>query len=32
MPVWVYVVGGVVILVALLFVGMHFAGGDIPQH
>jgi hypothetical protein len=32
MPAWVYVVGGIVILAALLFVGMHFAGGGLPQH
>ena len=32
MPVWVYVVGGIVILAALIFVGMHFAGGGLPQH
>jgi hypothetical protein len=32
MPSWVYAVGAVVILAALIFVGMHFAGGGIPAH
>jgi len=32
MPAWVYAVGIVVILLALLLVGMHFAGGGIPSH
>jgi hypothetical protein len=32
MPRWVYAAGVVVILLALLFVGMHLAGGGIPSH
>lgn len=32
MPRWVYAVGAIVILAALIFVGMHFASGGIPQH
>jgi hypothetical protein len=32
MPKWVYAVGIVVILLALLLVGMHLAGGGIPTH
>jgi hypothetical protein len=32
MPKWVYVVGVVVILAVVLFVGMHFTGGGIPSH
>ena len=32
MPRWVYVVGVLVILGALAFVGMHLGGGGIPQH
>jgi hypothetical protein len=32
MPKWVYAVGAVVILLALVFVGLHFAGGGLPQH
>jgi hypothetical protein len=31
-PRWVYAVGIVVILLALAFVAMHFAGGGIPSH
>jgi hypothetical protein len=32
MPAWVYAVGIVVILLVLVFVAMHFAGGGIPIH
>jgi uncharacterized membrane protein len=32
MPKWVYVVGVVVILAAVIFVGMHLAGGGMPSH
>lgn len=32
MPKWVYAVGIVVILLVMVFVGMHFAGGGIPTH
>jgi hypothetical protein len=32
MPKWVYVVGVVVILLAVIFVGMHFAAGGVPSH
>lgn len=31
-PRWVYVVGIILILVALAFVAMHLAGGGIPSH
>jgi len=32
MPAWVYAFGIAVILIALVFVGLHLAGGGIPQH
>jgi hypothetical protein len=32
MPKWVYVVGVVVILLFVIFVGMHLAGGGMPSH
>jgi hypothetical protein len=32
MPKWLYVVGFAMILVVVIFVGMHFAGGGIPSH
>lgn len=32
MPKWVYVVGVVVILLVVIFVGQHFASGGIPSH
>jgi hypothetical protein len=32
MPRWVYAVGIAVVLMALVFVGMHLASGGIPQH
>jgi hypothetical protein len=32
MPAWVYAVGALIILVALAFVALHFAGGGLPQH
>jgi hypothetical protein len=32
MPKWVYAAGIVVILLALVLVGMHLAGGGIPIH
>lgn len=32
MPVWVYVAGAAVIVVALAFVVMHLASGGFPGH
>jgi hypothetical protein len=31
-PGWVYVVGIAAILLAGVFVGMHFVSGGVPQH
>jgi hypothetical protein len=32
MPAWVYAVGALIILAALVFVALHFAGGGLPKH